>query len=322
MIIGKKSFGGARSCSENYLAVVDEIIRAQPPGRQRAGTSRRSRSRRPWAPGVAIDIATGSRGPRRSRRPPSAHAVSDEHVSRPPGRLAARRGFRPADRALRGSRGNMSGCASPRPNASRRPRPSSPNRPRPEAPPRWPLVRGGDRRPVQPRGAPGGGAPGPEPERRLGAPVDDRLGERPHRGGTPSRSTAGTPISRSDRRGSTTTRAAACADGRVGARDRQRARALVDDVLWAWRCGRSRSTRGPAPGVGPMGLRDRRCGLAPDRQRTHARLRVGELRSGARYGTWTQLWGMWLAAVRAWGLSWRAISKAPFRTGSRRSCWR
>ena len=82
-----------------------------------------------------------------------------------------------------------------------------------------------------------------------------------------------------------------------------------------------RGLRGrPAPGMGPMGLRDRRGGLAPDRQRTHARLRVGELRVAGLRHLDTAM-GDVAVAVRvgpvAGGRSRRAV-----RTGSRRSCWR
>src|SRR4029453_9455613 len=71
---------------------------------------------------------------------------------------------------------------------------------------------------------------------------------------------------------------AARADGRAGARDREQARALVDDVPGHGLVADRGLRRWPAPRLGPMDLRDRRGGLAPDRQRTHARLRVGELR--------------------------------------------
>src|SRR6185436_14420885 len=71
---------------------------------------------------------------------------------------------------------------------------------------------------------------------------------------------------------------AARIDGRARARDRQRASALLDDVPRDGTVADRGLCRRPFAGLGTMDLCDRGGRLAVDRERTHARLRVGQLR--------------------------------------------
>ncbi len=135
-----------------------------------------------------------------------------------------------------------------------------------------------DRDPVQPGRPAGRGQAGAEPERRVRAPVDDRVGERTRRGRA---SAARRLVPGSGARlveVPSLPEPPARPDGVARAGGRQRTSALVDVVPGDGALADRRVRGRPAPRMGPVDLRDRRRRLPPDRERSHARLRVGELR--------------------------------------------
>ena len=267
MIIGKKSFT-EQQLLENYLAVVEEIIRARPSSAKGKYVKSLTVSTT-MGPGVPIDPnrIKGCGGRRRRRR--RARRASRAGSSGP----LSRSGSRGSPGSRRGH-GNMSGCADPSPNASTPLRPVS-NHPRRVVPP-VAARRRRDRDPVQPGRPAGRGQPvqnlnDASVHRSMIAWASERVEE------GICRSTAGTGSGARLVEVPSLPEPRHVLTGVPRAGGRQPAGALVDVV----------------PGDGA--LADRRvregrllgwdrwiCAIAaaasPDRERSHARLRVGELR--------------------------------------------
>ena len=201
----------------------------------------------------------------------------------------------------------MGECASPSPNANRRPRPSSAEPPRPEASPRWPLVVVGivvlfnlvvlraEARPVQ-------NLNDASVHRSMIAWASDRIeeGHLPLDGWYPDLALGSSRFHHYQSLPHVLTGVLALAIGSERA------------LSWTMYLGMALWPIAVYAGGRLLGWDRWICAIAA----AASPLIVSEPTLGYEwgsyawrgYGTWTQLWGMWLLPF-AWGLSWRAVAK-------------
>ena len=201
----------------------------------------------------------------------------------------------------------MSGCAGPSPNANRRRCPSSPNRARPEGPPRWPLVVVGivvlfnlvvlraEARPVQ-------NLNDASVHRSMIAWASDRIeeGHLPLDGWYPDLTLGSSRFHHYQSLPHVLTGLLALAIGSERA------------LSWTMYLGIALWPIAVYAGGRLLGWDRWICAIAAAASPLIASEPTLGYEWGSYawrgYGTWTQLWGMWLLPF-AWGLSWRAVAK-------------